>query len=91
MKRKIKHFFTETRFKKEFQKEARLLIVLTLSFTIAFTWRQTTFDLSQNFIAFLTHTTSSSISSIMTSTFITLMSIILIYSTSHFLKEKQHY
>ena len=75
------------RFKREFRKELRLLIVITLGFTIAFTWRQTIFDLSQNFVQFITNVQSSALSTILTSTFITLLSVLLIRLTSHFLKK----
>ena len=90
MRVKLHRIFNDTRFKREFWTEVRLLIILTLGFTIAFTWRQTVFDISQNFIAFLIHVNSSSISSILTSTFITLVSVFLIYLTSHFLKNKDY-
>jgi hypothetical protein len=88
MKKKISQFFTiGRRFKKEFRRQLRMMIVVTLAFTIAFTWRQTTFDISQNFIKWLTNIQSSSLSSILTSTFITLLSLVLIFIASHFFKE----
>ncbi len=89
MKKRLYNFFIGGRqFHNEFRKQMRLLIVFTLGFTIAFTWRQTIFDLSQSFIQFITNIKDSKLSSILTSTFITIISIILIYLTSHFLKEK---
>ena len=75
------------RFKKEHRKEIRLLIVLTLSFTIAFTWRQTIFDASQSLIQFFVEVKSAAWSSIITSTLITLLSFVLIRITSHVLKK----
>jgi len=77
------------KFKKEHRKEIRLLVVLTLSFTIAFTWRQTLFDLSQTFAQFITNIEGSVTSTILTSTFITIISILLIRVTSHILKENK--
>ena len=78
------------RFKKEHRKELRLLVILTLSFTIAFTWRQTIFDASQSVIQFFINVKSTTWSCILTSTLITLVSIVLIRVTSHILKENPH-
>lgn len=88
MKKKLYHFFIGgRRFHDEFRKQVRLLIVMTLGFTIAFTWRQTVFDVSQTFVKFITNIQDSSSLSIITSTFITLSSIIIIYIASRWLKE----
>jgi len=73
-------------FKREFRRQIRLLVLITLGFTIAFTWRQTVFDASQAFVQFVTNVQDSTMSSILTSTFITLVSITLIYITAHLLK-----
>jgi len=89
MKKLFKRFFrAEKRFVNESKRELRLLITFTLGFTIAFTWRQTIFDLSQEFIKFITNTSNYSFLSILTSIFITFLSLFLIYSTSHWLKER---
>jgi len=89
MKKRLYRFFVGgRRFHDEFRKQIRLLIIFALGFTIAFTWRQTIFDMSKTFVQFLTNVTDSSSLSILTSTFITIISIILIYLTSHFLKDK---
>jgi uncharacterized membrane protein len=82
--------FTGKRFKREFRIQLRSFIIITLAFTVAFSWRQTTFDLSQTFVQFLLNIKSSTSLTILTSIFITLISIILIYITSHWLKEKSH-
>lgn len=87
MKKKISRFFTDIRFKREFRNQIRFFIIVTFGFTIAFTWRQTIFDLSQAFILSLTHLKPSSFSTILTSSFITFVSIFLIFFTSHFLKD----
>jgi len=75
------------RFRKEFRKQLRMLIVVTLGFTIAFSWRQTTFDLSQSFVEWVTKTQNSALSTVLTSTFITLLSLLLIMVTSNFFKD----
>lgn len=90
MKKKLYRFFIKGRnFESEFKRQLRMLIVITLGFTIAFTWRQTIFDLSQSFVNFFIHVQSSSFSSILASTFITIISILLIYLTAYFLKEEK--
>lgn len=88
MKKRLYRFFIKGRsFESEFKRQLRMLIVVTLGFTIAFTWRQTIFDLSQSFINFFIHIQSSSLSSILASIFITIISILLIYITSYYLKK----
>lgn len=88
MGKKFSEFLRPGRmFRKEFRRQIRILIVITLGFTIAFTWRQTIFDLSEAFVIFITNVKNSSLSSVLTSVFITLISIILIYATSHYLKQ----
>jgi len=88
MGRKIRNFFYIGRnFKKEFRRQLRMLIVITLGFTIAFTWRQTIFDLSQSFVQLILNIKGSTALTLLTSTFITLISIILIYIAAHFLKD----
>lgn len=77
------------RYKKEFKRQARSLIIITLGFTIAFTWRQTIFDLSQSLVQLITKTNGSGLS-ILTSTFITILSVILILTTTHFLKNEEY-
>jgi len=77
-----------SQFKREFRRQIRTLIIVTLGFTIAFTWRQTVFDLSQNFVKFITNIQGSSTLSVLTSVFITLLSLLLIYVAAHFLKHE---
>ena len=91
MRRKILPVFNVgMRFRREFRRQLRMLIVVTLGFTIAFSWRQTTFDLSQSFIQWITKTQNSSLSTILTSIFITLLSILLIVGTSNFFKDGEN-
>lgn len=91
MRRKFKNFFyIGSKFKKEFKKQIRYLIIITLGFTIAFTWRQTIFDLSQSFIKSITHIENLESLSILTSLFITFFGILLIYLSAHFLKNNDY-
>jgi len=88
MKKRLYNFFVGGRkFKKEFKRQARLLVIITLGFTIAFAWRQTIFDLSQSFVRVIIKVESSTSLTILTSLFITILSLILIYFTSHLLKD----
>lgn len=86
--RKVKDFFVGGRhFKEEFRRQMRLIIIVTLAFTIAFAWRQTVFDAVQTAVQKPLNTNSIP-SSILTSTAITIISLILIYITSQILKTK---
>jgi len=88
MRKRLYDFFIRgKRFQKEFRRQMRMLIIITLGFTIAFTWRQTVFDLSEAFVKLIINVQNSVLSSILTSTFITLISIGLIYASAHYLKE----
>ena len=86
MRRKISKYFSRNGYRREFRHELRLLIVVTLGFTIGFTWRETIFDLSWALMKWATHSQSNSALSILSSIFITLICISLIYLTSYFLK-----
>lgn len=88
MKRGLSNLFVEgDSFKKEFRRQVRMIIVFTLGFTIAFTWRQTIFDLSLTFVSFITKIQNSAELSILSSLLITILSLIIIYITAHWLKE----
>ena len=56
-----------SQFMREFRRQIRMMIVVTLGFTVAFTWRQTVFDISQSIVEFFTHIQSSTKLSIITS------------------------
>jgi hypothetical protein len=89
MKRGISTLFIEgEHFRKEFKRQVRTLILFTLGFTIAFTWRQTIFDVSLNIVKLLTHVQSSAGLSILSSIFITLFSLGVIFLTTHWLKDE---
>jgi len=90
MKERISdRYILGNRYKKEFLKQMRMVIMITLGFTIAFTWRQTIFDLSQEVVHFFAKTASNGTLSILTSIFITLICLALILITSNFLKGNQ--
>lgn len=86
-KEAYKIFLKQKRFQSEFQKQFRLLVTITLAFTVAFTWRQTTFDISLNLVKFITRVQDGSLSSILASLLITIVSVLLIYGTSYYLKD----
>jgi len=86
-KRLFEYFVKGRRFKKEFKRQLRMLIVITLGFTIAFTWRQTIFDISLSIIKFFTKVQDSSALSILASILITVVSLVLIYITSYYLRD----
>ncbi len=88
MRKRISRYFSKNNYRKEFRHELRLLIVVTLGFTIGFTWRETIFDVSWAFIQWLTHAEKAPALSFLTSVFITLICVGLIYLTSYLLKEK---
>lgn len=84
---KINHFFIGGQnFRKEFIRQFRMLVVVTIGFTIAFSWRQTIFDAIEKTIETLFRT-SQVYSSILTSTFITLLGLLIILLSSYLVKE----
>ena len=88
IRRKTTFFFIGgENFKKEFRRQLRLLIIVTLGFTIAFTWRQTVFDTTQSLVVFLTKVHGSAALSILTSTLITIFSLAIMYITSMTLQD----
>lgn len=80
-------FIGGSKFKNEFRKQMRLLIIVTIGFTIAFSWRQTIFDAVQTAVSSVFGTQGFA-SSILTSVAITLFGLFLIYLTSHLLKQR---
>lgn len=90
MRQKIKEWIMGgENFESEFKRQLRIMITVTLGFTIAFTWRQTVFDTMQTFVAWLTNVEGPNVLSILTSTFITVISILFIYLSARFLKDYQ--
>jgi len=92
LKHRIRRFLVGgENFKKEVKKEVRLLIFFTFGFTIAFSWRQTIFDGTENLIHhFLTNISSTSLS-LLTSVSITIISLIVIWLASKWFMEKPEY
>lgn len=85
----IWHFLIGGRhFKEEFRKQMRLLIIFTIGFTIAFSWRQTIFDITQTAVQKFFNTQNFFYSTLFTSLTITIFGIIIIFLTSHLLKIK---
>ena len=88
MRHRIKTFFMGGEsFKKEVKKQVRILILFTLGFTIAFTWRQTIFDITESLVILITHIQGETSLSILTSFSITVISLILIWVTARFLQD----
>ena len=86
MKEELYRFFVGSDLlKKEFLKEMRTLIIFTLGFTIAFTWRQTIFDVMESVVQFFIDIKSNAALSIVTSGAITLFSLLIIYLTARYM------
>ena len=78
-------------FKREVKHQIRLLLLFTLGFTIAFTWRQTIFDTTSELIKHF-YTPNGIISlSILSSLLITATSLILIWILSKVLMDERDY
>ena len=80
-------FMGERSFRREFKREFKTLLIVTLGFTIAFTWRQTIFDLSLKLLGWITNITDSTELSLLNAFAITLISLALISLTSYFLRD----
>lgn len=74
----------------EFRKQIKLFIIFALGFTIAFSWRQTIFDASLSVMQKITNVKGVTTLSILASSFITVVSVALIYALSIILKDN-HY
>ena len=81
-------FFKDKLFKQELKREIRMLIVVGIGFSIAFAWRQTSFDAALTFIHWLFNTNGSVTSSILASLLITIIGVIIILLTSKFLRDE---
>lgn len=95
MRRKIKQKFSNytfvgKKYKDEFRKQMRSVIVLTLGFSIAFAWREAIFDWSRSVTAWITHSSNGG-SATGAATFITIVCILLIILTTRWLKDKDPY
>lgn len=89
MRRGLLDFIIHGRtFRKDFRRQLKTLVVVGAGFTIAFTWRQTIFDISKRIVQFATNIKDSSVLSIATSIFTTLISLGLVVVILYFLKEQ---
>ena len=80
MRDRINRFlFGGDAFKKDFIYQLKYFIIITLGFTVAFSWRETAFDLTQNIVKKLFQIESSNLLNIYTSFTITVFSIIIIW------------
>ena len=78
------NLFKAKSFKREFLKEAKLLIIVTVGFSIAFTWRQTMFDASISLVQKFFHIQGTVEASIAASALITFIGLIVILLTSRY-------
>jgi len=81
-------FFKDKFFQKELKREIRLLIIVTIGFSIAFAWRQTIFDAALSIIRSLFSLGPGVTSSTMASMLITLIGLLLVLLTSKYLKDE---
>lgn len=84
------YFIGGDSFKKEFISQLKFLVIVTLGFTIAFTWRQTIFDTTQWAVQAITHIQNSAGLSFITSISITIVSLLIIVLTSRYLNHRQY-
>ena len=82
----VKLFSGDPHFKYELVKQMKFLIIVTLGFTIAFSWRQTIFDATQTLVEYFIKVDSSITLSILTSSVITIVSVVIIFVTAKLLK-----
>lgn len=95
MRKKIKQKFSNytfvgSKYRDEFRKQMRSIIVLTLGFSIAFAWREAIFEWSKSASAWITHSKNGG-SATGAAIFITVFCIFLILLTSRWLKDKNSY
>lgn len=79
---------TNRSFKKEFKKQLRFAITAAVGFSIAFAWRESIFDLFQNFVSrFFDLELDHYMTEIYTAITITVFGVILIFITSKILRD----
>lgn len=92
LRNKAFRFFNgDPELRREFKLQLRLLIIVALGFTIAFSWRETIFDAVQTLVLRLVEINNPVYASIATSTTITITCLIIILITSRFLKVRPEY
>lgn len=88
MNEKIKRFlFGGDSFKKDFIYQVKYLIIFTLAFTIAFSWRETVFNATKSLVQSFLSIQNSNLLSITTSITVTIISLIIIWIMVKFLEE----
>lgn len=86
-KRKIRNFFIlGNQYKAELRSQIKSLILFTMGFTIAFTWREYSFESTKKLIKWLTGTQGSG--ALGAAFFITFICLFLMLLTSYYFKEK---
>ena len=89
MRQKLSNFFyVGDNYREEVRTQIRMIIVITLAFTIAFSWRETIFELSKTFMQWITRTENGNSLNALTSLFITFISVLLIFLASRYLKKE---
>jgi len=82
-------FYVGHKYKEEVRTQIRMFLIFTFAFTIAFTWRETIFDLSKNFMQRVTGAEGTGSISTLASLFITAVFVLLIFITSHYFKKNE--
>jgi hypothetical protein len=80
-------FFKDKLFQRELKREVRMLIVVGIGFSIAFAWRQTTFDAALSITHAIFSIKGEVAASLTASLMITLIGLLLILLTSKYLKD----
>lgn len=81
-------FYVGHNYREEVRTQIRMLIIITLAFTIAFSWRETIFEFSRTLVQRIMGTENGNSLNALTSLFITFISVLLIFLVSHYLKKK---
>ncbi len=80
MNEHIKRFlFGGDSFKKDFIHQIKNLVIFTLAFTVAFSWRETVFNSTKSLVQWFLDIQSTELLSILTSTTVTIFSLIIIW------------
>ncbi len=80
MNEHIKRFlFGGDSFKKDFIHQIKNLVIFTLAFTVAFSWRETVFNATKSLVQWFLDIQSTELLSILTSTTVTIFSLIIIW------------
>jgi len=84
----MKHLKTSRSFKKEFKKQLRFAITAAIGFSIAFAWRESTFDTFLDFVSrFLDLNPTHYLTEVYTALTITIFGVLIIFITSKLLRD----